>query len=179
MNGGSGTGDGRLDLDDLGEVIDAAATVDADVRTEVLDDGRGTSWGDRLEDAGITPWLRRHRVAVALATAVCVVAGAGATAYVRWAPPPFDPDMRVTVTQMIPELGLLEGDVAFPSSACGRRDHRRRRACAGGLRAHPEGPRRHRDVRRPRGRRAGGAREQQQRRAPSTARRSRSRATWT
>ncbi len=119
MNGGSGTGDGRLDLDDLGEVLDAAATVDADVRTEVLDDGRGTSWGERLEDAGITPWLRRHRVAVAVATAACVIVGAGAAAYARWAPPPFDPDMRVTVTQMTPELALLEGDVGFLGSTVG------------------------------------------------------------
>ena len=53
----------------------------------------------------------------------------------------------------------------WPSSAAaprGRRDHRRRRACTGGLRADPEGPRRHRDVRRSRDRRAGGARQQQQ-----------------
>ena len=72
------SGDGRLDLDELGEVIDHASVLEpaavADARGELLDDGFGLSWAQRLDDAGVTPWLRRHRVAVGSVAAV-VVAG--------------------------------------------------------------------------------------------------------
>ena len=54
------SGDGRLDLDDLGEVIDGATTLD-----EVVGEEHPTTWGERLESAGVTPWVRRHRVVVA------------------------------------------------------------------------------------------------------------------
>ena len=75
------SGDGRLDLDELGGVLDHAAALDAPDRAEVLDDGRGRTWGERLEDAGITPWLRRHRVAVGSVAAVAVLASTGVVAF--------------------------------------------------------------------------------------------------
>jgi hypothetical protein len=77
------SGDGRLDLDDLGEVIDGATTLD-----EVVGEEHPTTWGERLESAGVTPWVRRHRVVVAgVAAAVVAV---GAVAWVRTTRPPDD-----------------------------------------------------------------------------------------
>jgi hypothetical protein len=118
VNGGSGDDDGRLDLDELGEVVDTTTTVDPDAPTELLDDGRGRSWGERLEDAGVTPWLRRHQVAVVATTAACVIVGAGAAAYVRGVPPPLDPALRVTVTELVPER-LMIGDDSIMSVTTG------------------------------------------------------------
>ena len=97
-------GDGRLDLDDLGAVInDAAPQRVGDSRddVEVIDDGRGRTWGDRLAEAGVTPWLHRHRVVLASCTAVVVLVGGAATAYVRLRPPPLDPEVRVTISDAV------------------------------------------------------------------------------
>lgn len=101
------SGDGRLDLDELGDVIDHASTLDTPARTEVLDDGRGRSWGERLEDAGVTPWMRRHRVALASVTAVAVLVPAGIVGYRTLVPPPVDPEIRVAVTPVIPSQYVL------------------------------------------------------------------------
>ena len=74
--------------------------------------------GDRLEDAGITPWLRRHRLAVATTTAVCVIVGAGAVAYRVLVPPPLDPQLRVTVTDLVPST-YVDGDFVAGAGAAG------------------------------------------------------------
>ncbi len=89
------SGDGRLDLDDLGEVIDGATTLD-----EVVGEEHPTTWGERLESAGVTPWVRRHRVVVAgVAAAVVAV---GAVAWVRHDPrPPDDGLAHVAVVDSI------------------------------------------------------------------------------
>lgn len=105
------SGDGRLDLDELGDVIDHAAALEGDARAEVLDDGRGRSWGERLEEAGVTPWLRRHRVAVAVVGAVAVLAAAGTVAVRTLVPPPVDPELRVSVTPVIPSQFVLDDSV--------------------------------------------------------------------
>jgi hypothetical protein len=73
--------DGRLDLDDLGHVIEQAPDlgsprVDHATDLDVLEGATGPSFGDRLESWGITPWLRRHRVLIGSVTATVVVASA-------------------------------------------------------------------------------------------------------
>jgi hypothetical protein len=105
------SGDGRLDLDELGDVIDHAAALEGDARAEVLDDGRGLTWGERLESSGVTPWLRRHRVAVGAVAAVAVVAAAGVVAVRVLVPPPVDPELRVSVTPVIPSQFVLDDTV--------------------------------------------------------------------
>ncbi|MGE0818313.1 MAG: hypothetical protein AB7O74_06570 [Candidatus Nanopelagicales bacterium] len=80
-------GDGRLDLDDLGGVIEHASSIDEPV--DVVGEEPARTWGERLERAGITPWLRRHRAAVAASTAAVLVVAIGATAWVRAQPPPW------------------------------------------------------------------------------------------
>jgi hypothetical protein len=79
--------DGRLDLDDLGSVIEGASTIDQP--RDVVGDDTRTTWGERLEGAGITPWIRRHRVALAISTVVVVAVGIGGTAWLRAQPPPW------------------------------------------------------------------------------------------
>jgi hypothetical protein len=105
------SGDGRLDLDELGDVIDHAAALEGDAPGEVLDDGRGITWSERLEDSGVTPWLRRHRVAVGTVAAVAVVAAAGVVAVRVLVPPPIDPELRVSVTPVIPSQYVLGDSV--------------------------------------------------------------------
>lgn len=77
--------DGRLDLDDLGSVIEGASTID-DTR-DVVGDDAGATWGERLGAAGITPWLRRRRIPVVLAAAVVATAAVAGTAWSRSQPP--------------------------------------------------------------------------------------------
>jgi hypothetical protein len=100
--------DGRLDLDDLGEVIDVPGPDEVSA-SEVLDDGRGYTWTDRLEDSGVTPWLRRHRLAVAGVATAAVLAAAGVTAYVRLTPPPLDPMLHVTAADVVP-TPVIDGE---------------------------------------------------------------------
>lgn len=97
-------GDGRLELDDLGDIIDRSTSLDSPVTTsaEVLEGVESPSLGERLHDAGITPWLRRHRVAVAVVTAVAVLGAAGATTYVRTRPVPEDTVMALGVVDTDP-----------------------------------------------------------------------------
>lgn len=100
MDGGSG--DGRLDLDELGTVVEAASRLDDADAAEVLDDGHGRSWRERAHDSGLAPWARRHRVALAVVGAAAVLAGAAVAAWTLWVPPPLDPQLRVTVTDLVP-----------------------------------------------------------------------------
>lgn len=100
---GVGTGgDGRLDLDELGSVIGEAGRADS---TETLEDGVGRpSVSERLEDAGVLPWLRAHRPLVAsLAVAACVGLVALAVHQANQ-PPPFDPRVVAAVEPVpVPE----------------------------------------------------------------------------
>ncbi len=88
-----GDADGRLELDELGDVIDHASRLGSPrppVRAELLEGVGSATWGERLEAAGVTPCVRRHRVVLALTTAVVVLGGAGATTWVRARPPSVD-----------------------------------------------------------------------------------------
>lgn len=105
------SGDGRLDLDDLGEVIDHASALDDGPRTEVLDDGNGPSLAERLESAGITPWARRHRRALAVAGVAVLVVVGGVVAYPKLVPPPVDPELRVTAVPVIPSQFVIDDSV--------------------------------------------------------------------
>jgi len=112
-------GDGRLDLDELGSVIEGAEPAGG----ETLADGfAAPSLAERLEDAGVLPWLRRHR---ALTASLTIAACAGVVALaVHQAnqPPPFDPRVTASLTPLpVPpaggwvgqagDRGLVEGRV--------------------------------------------------------------------
>lgn len=94
--GGRTESDGRLDLDELGSVIESA---DVAPSAETLEDGIGRpTVAERLESVGLTPWIRRHRV---LTGAVCTVAAFGLVAvavHLATMPPPFDPEVVATIT---------------------------------------------------------------------------------
>ena len=80
-------GDGRLDLDDLGSVIEGASSIDRPA--DVVGDDAGRTWGERLEAAGVTPWMRGHRVLVGIVTVAVVALPVGTTSWLRSQPPPW------------------------------------------------------------------------------------------
>lgn len=93
--------DGRLDLDDLGQVIEQASSLDEVVGTQDV----GPTVGERLEAAGITPWVRRHRAA--LAGVAAAVVAVGAVAWSRHDPrPPDDGLPHVAVVDSISNPGV-------------------------------------------------------------------------
>ena len=106
-------GDGRLELDDLGGIIDRSTWLDAPPshQAEVLEGAEGPSVAERLETAGITPWVRRHQVVLASVTAVGVLAATGLTAVVRTRPAPEDTVMAAVVVDSQPS-----GTMPIPSS---------------------------------------------------------------
>ena len=112
-------GDGRLELDDLGAIIDRSTSLDGPATrpTDLLEGAEGPSWSERLETSGVTPWLRRHRVAVASVVAVAVLAAAGATTYVRTRPAPDDAVIAVGVMDTDPygssPIGAQNGVLSF------------------------------------------------------------------
>ena len=101
---GGGDAD-RLDLDDLGPLLDLDSAVDLDV---VGDDGPTTSQrlGSWLEGRGISPFVRRHRAATAALTALVVaLAGLGLWwGLSRPAPLPAQPRVVASVTEVGPDL---------------------------------------------------------------------------
>ena len=102
-------GDGRLELDELGTVIDRASSLDAPPATELLEGNDTLTWGERLENAGVTPWLRRHRAALAAVTAAVVLLGAAGTAWVRTRPPEQLATVDVTVFDWVSDAGGTSG----------------------------------------------------------------------
>jgi hypothetical protein len=89
-------GDGRLDLDELGSVIESATAAPA---TEMLEDGIGRpTVAERLEASGLTPWLRRHPLATGAVSVVMALGLASLAVHVATMPPPFDPQVVATVT---------------------------------------------------------------------------------
>lgn len=97
--------DGRLDLDDLGSVIERASSIDEPA--DVVGEEPRRTWGERLEASGISPWVRRHRVALAAGTAAVVVVGVGATAWVRAQPPPWhEADVSVVAATLDSDYGV-------------------------------------------------------------------------
>jgi len=96
--------DGRLDLDDLGSVIERASSIDEPA--DVVGEEPRRTWGERLEASGVSPWVRRHRVALAAGTAAVVVVGVGATAWVRAQPPPWhDPVVQAVSATLDSDFG--------------------------------------------------------------------------
>lgn len=103
--------DGRLDLDDLGSVIEGASTLDD--THDVVGDDAGTTWGERLEAAGITPWLRRRRIPVVLGVAVVATAALAGTAWSRSQPPPWH---EATIAVVAASADVNAPGLAFPGN---------------------------------------------------------------
>ena len=104
-------GDGRLELDELGTVIDRASSLDAPPATELLEGNDAVTWAERLENAGVTPWLRRHRGALAAGAAAVLLLGAAGTAWVRTRPPEQLSAVDVTVYDWVSDTGGSSGIV--------------------------------------------------------------------
>jgi len=102
-------GDGRLELDELGSVIDHASSLDAQRRDDVLEGNDATPWTERLQSAGITPWIRRHRAALAAATAVVLVAGTATAGYLRSRPPAQDMTVSASVNDWVSDTSSGSG----------------------------------------------------------------------
>lgn len=97
-------GDGRLELDELGAVLDDATSLP---QGETLEDPHDSpSLRERLEDAGVLPWIRRHRVITGAVAGTAALAMA-VIAFRAWtAPPPLDLDITATV---VDATGALRG----------------------------------------------------------------------
>jgi len=93
--------DGRLELDDLGSVIDHASSLSPSRPDDLLEGNDAPTWGERLETRGVTPWFRRHRVALAVGAAAVVGVGALGSAWNRAQPPPVDPTIRASVADAL------------------------------------------------------------------------------
>jgi len=115
-------GRGRLDLDGMGDDGADLVSLEAgdEVGPEVLEGPQGVTWGERLESAGVTAYLRRHRVVARSVLVVLAVVGlvaGGVTAYRSTRPPADDGVIAVTVwettstsgeTTTLTEQGTLE-----------------------------------------------------------------------
>lgn len=101
---GAFDGDGRLELDELGAVIDDATTLRP---ADTLEDPVGSpTLGERLEAAGVLPWVRRHRVLVSGVAAVAAIAVGAAVLQASNAPPPLDLEI---VGDVLDATGALRG----------------------------------------------------------------------
>jgi hypothetical protein len=82
-----GDGDGRLELDELGGVIESAQRIDdaaAPNRDDVLSGGDDTpTWGERVRSSGAFFWAERHRGWLVAGAVVAVAAVAVPTAMAR------------------------------------------------------------------------------------------------
>ena len=81
--------DGRLELDELGGVLDQATDLGSrsrDDAPDLVEGAAGPSWAERFESIGITGYLRRHRVALVLAATVVIVATGASAAYLHSRP---------------------------------------------------------------------------------------------
>jgi hypothetical protein len=100
----------RLDLDDLDPLVDLGAAVDLDV---VGDDGPTASQrlGAWLDDRGITPFVRRHRAATAVATvAVVGLAAFGGATWARRSADAQRPQIVAHAEGTIPTLAEIGPD---------------------------------------------------------------------
>ncbi len=86
-----GDGDGRLELDELGGVIERAQRIDdaaAPVRDDVLSGGGDSpTWGERVRGSGFFFWAERHRGWLVAGAVVAVAAVAVPTTLLRNRPP--------------------------------------------------------------------------------------------
>lgn len=103
-------GDGRLDLDELGEVIDGARTLDAEPADDLLEGHDGATWRERLRSAGITPWLARHPRRLVVGSVALVLLFTSWTLYRLSVPPPVDPRVRADVVDASPDGSLHFAD---------------------------------------------------------------------
>jgi hypothetical protein len=91
------SGDGRLDLDDLGQVVENATPLDGpEHRDELAGGGEGPTWSERSAPA--RAWLHRHRVAVSGVAAFAVALGVGAVAWEVRQPPPAAETLAASLT---------------------------------------------------------------------------------
>jgi hypothetical protein len=101
-------GDGRLELDDLGSVIEHASSLDAPPTVEVLEGSDAATWTERLESAGVAPWLRRRRIPLVAVGAVLAVGAVAGIAWRQSQPPPLDPTVAATAVDAMAAMTVTE-----------------------------------------------------------------------
>ena len=94
--------DGRLDLDELGRVIEQASGLDssgsaAPADLDLLEGVEGPGLSERLGTWRVSAWMRRHRVLVASLAAVAVAMGAAALTMQSRRPPDDDGRLHLAV----------------------------------------------------------------------------------
>jgi hypothetical protein len=85
------SGDGRLDLDDLGQVVENATPLD-----EVSAGREGPTWAERA--APLSAWSSRHRGALVAVVVTALVLGAGAAVRQVRQPPPAPTALAVSLS---------------------------------------------------------------------------------
>ena len=106
---------GHLELDESRNVMTGATELEVDhvgCVPEVLEGPDGPSWAERLEDAGITHFVRRRRAALACVMVAATVAVVGAALYVRTRPPPDDGVVAVTIEPAPTSEGVVGGGLS-------------------------------------------------------------------
>ena len=104
---------GHLELDESGNVTTGATDSQSDhveSDPEVLQGPDGPTWDERLEDAGITLFVRQHRAVLASVIGVAAVALVGTAVYVSTRPPPDDGVVAVTVGPAPTGESVVRGD---------------------------------------------------------------------
>jgi len=94
--------DGRLDLDELGRVIEEASGLDtpappAPIDLDLLEGVAGPSLSERMGTWRVSVWMRRHRVLVAAVATVAVAIGAVVLTEQARRPPDDDGLLHLTV----------------------------------------------------------------------------------
>ncbi len=93
-----GDGDGRLELDELGSVIDHASSLGPAAPDDVLAGNDEPTVRERLESSGAAPWVRRHRLALGITAALVVSALVLGVGWAQGRPPPLDPGIAADVS---------------------------------------------------------------------------------
>ena len=118
--------DGRLDLDDLGRVIEHASTLDRarpgdQTDLDVLEGASGPQVGDLLDRWGVTPWLRRHRVLVASVAVAAIAVTLTTGTLLAHRLPDDDGRLHLAVTDNAAtnQTGLIGGDATTAVAVAG------------------------------------------------------------
>ncbi len=91
-------GDGRLELDELGSVIDHASSLGPTAPEDVLTGDERPTLRERLESSGVAPWVGRHALALGITAAVAVAVAVLGIGWARSQPPPLDPAIAAEVS---------------------------------------------------------------------------------
>jgi hypothetical protein len=112
----SDVGEGRLELDELGSVVDGASTIGSGP-PDLVAGNDAVTWAERLEASGVSAWVRRHRAAAVIGPMSVLLTAGGLAAWRLGQPPEYDPKIVATVSEAPTEYlataatGLVHDDL--------------------------------------------------------------------